>query len=60
MESKTQQSLKQLTHEAALASVDMGQMEAYEFFTALADWAYANAEAMLIDSETEEESEDAE
>ena len=54
MERKTEQQLKQLTREAALASVDMGQMEAYEFFTALADWAYANAEAMLIDPEAEE------
>ena len=57
MESKTQQQLKHLTREAALASVDMGQMEAYEFFTALAEWAYANAEAMLIDPEAEEEPE---
>ena len=58
MENKTEQQLKQLTREAALASVDMGQMEACEFFNALAEWAYANAEAMLIDPGADEEPED--
>lgn len=42
-----------LQKEIVAATLDMENTEAAEFFNALADWAYVQAEAMLIDDEPE-------
>lgn len=49
MERKQEQALKVLRQQALEASLDMEREEAAEFFSELADWAYAQQEAMLID-----------
>lgn len=53
MERKSEQTLEILQKEITVATLDMENEEASEFFSALADWAYIQAEAMLIDSEPE-------
>ena len=42
-----------LKKEIVAATLDMENEEAAEFLNALADWAYVQAEAMLIDSDLE-------
>lgn len=53
MERKSEQTLETLQKEIVTATLDMENEEAAEFFSALADWAYVQAEAMLIDSDLE-------
>ena len=53
MEKKSEQALDVLQKEIVAATLDMENEEAAEFFNALADWAYVQAEAMLIDDEPE-------
>lgn len=53
MERKSEQTLETLQKETVAATLDMENEEAAEFFSALADWAYVQAEAMLIDSDLE-------
>lgn len=49
MNKKTETVLKDLEGQARTASLDMEQEEAAEFFDQLADWAYAQSEACLIE-----------
>lgn len=49
MERKQEQALKVLRQQVLEASLNMEREEAVEFFGELADWAYAQQEAMLID-----------
>lgn len=44
-----EQALKVLRQQVLEATLDMEREEAAEFFGELADWAYAQQEAMLID-----------
>ena len=53
MEKKNENALKVLMNEITLATLDMENEEASEFFSLLADWAYAQSEATLIDSDLE-------
>ena len=53
MERKSEQTLEILKKEIVAATLDMENEEAAEFFNALADWAYIQAEAMLIDNDLE-------
>ena len=53
MERKSEQTLEILKKEIVAATLDMENEEAAEFLNALADWAYVQAEAMLIDSDLE-------
>lgn len=53
MERKSEQTLETLQKETVAATLDMENEEAAEFFSALADWAYVQAEAMLITDELE-------
>ena len=53
MKRKSEQTLEILKKEIVAATLDMENEEAAEFFSALADWAYVQAEAMLIDSDLE-------
>lgn len=45
--------LKALKQQATEASLGMDRDEAAQFFSELADWAYAQYEAMSIDDECE-------
>lgn len=47
--------LKRFKNEIAIASSGMEKTVAAQFFSELADWAYANSEAMLIDDELDEQ-----
>ena len=49
MERKQEEALKVLRQQAFEATLDMEREESAEFFGELADWAYAQQEAMLID-----------
>ena len=53
MERKSEQTLEILQKEIVASTLDMENEEAAEFFNALADWAYVQAEAMLIDNDLE-------
>ena len=53
MERKSEQTLEILKKEIVASTLDMENEEAAEFFNALADWAYVQAEAMLIDNDLE-------
>ena len=53
MDSKSQQALNVLTKWATEATLNMENEEAAEFFNELADWAYTQHEACLIDAEPE-------
>lgn len=53
MDNKSEQALGVLVKEAREATLDMEREEAAEFFDRLADWAYAQHEACLIDYEPE-------
>lgn len=53
MDSKNANALKTLMNEITLATLDMENEEAAEFFSQLADWAYAQSEAMLISPDLE-------
>lgn len=53
MNSKSQQALNVLTKWATEATLNMENEEVAKFFYELADWAYAQYEACLIDTEPE-------
>ncbi len=53
MEKKNESALKTLMNEITTATLDMENEEAAEFLGRLADWAYAQSEALLIDSDLE-------
>lgn len=53
MDTKSRGALERLKKEVALITSDMENQEAAEFYNELADWAYANGEAILIDDEPE-------
>nr|DAS75515.1 MAG TPA: hypothetical protein [Caudoviricetes sp.] len=53
MDSKSEQALKELATQAKEATMNMEREEAAEFFDRLADWAYTQHEACLIDPELE-------
>lgn len=53
MEKKSEQALEVLEKEIVAATLDMENEEAAEFFSRLADWAYTQSEAMLIDADLE-------
>lgn len=53
MENKNAKILENLKKEINLLVSDMEMQDAAEFYSELADWAYANGEAMLIDNELE-------
>ena len=53
MENRNTKILENLKKELNLLASDMEKQDAAEFFNELADWAYANGEAMLIDDEPE-------
>lgn len=53
MERKSEQTLETLQKEIVTATLDMENEEAADFFSALADWAYVQGEAMLITDELE-------
>lgn len=53
MSKTTETILSNLKKEINLVSCDMERTDAAEFFNELADWAYANSEAMTIDDDPE-------
>lgn len=53
MDKKAQESLERIKKEVTLIVSDFDNQEAAEYFNELADWAYANGEAMLIDDDPE-------
>lgn len=55
MGTKEEKMLKCFKNEIAIASSGMEKTVAAQFFSELADWAYANSEAMLIDDELDEQ-----
>lgn len=50
---ETQRFLENLKKEINLLASDMEKQDAAEFYSELADWAYANGEAMLMEDEPE-------
>lgn len=48
-----EQTLGTLQKEIVAATLDMENEEAADFFSRLADWAYAQSEAMLITADLE-------
>ena len=53
MDKQAEQALKALKQQATETSLGMGRNEASQFFSELADWAYAKYEAMSINDECE-------
>ncbi len=53
MNRKSTQALNVLKKWATEATLNMGNEESAEFFNVLADWAYSQHEACLIDTEPE-------
>ena len=53
MDKQAEQALKALEQQATETSLGMGRNEASQFFSELADWAYAQYEAMSINDECE-------
>lgn len=53
MEKKTHESLERIKKDASLIASGLENRDATEFFNELADWAYANGEAMLVDNDLE-------
>ncbi len=53
MDKQAEQALKALKQQATETSLGMGRNEASQFFSELADWAYAQYEAMSINDECE-------
>ena len=54
MDKKAHEALERIRKDVTLTTSDMENQDAAEFFNELADWAYANGEAMLIDDRSEE------
>lgn len=55
MDKKAHEALERIRKDVTLTTSDMENQDAAEFFNELADWAYANGEAMLIDDEPEKQ-----
>ena len=53
MENRNTKILENLKKEINLLASDMEKQDAAEFYSELADWAYANGEAMLMEDEPE-------
>lgn len=53
MDKKTEHALDALKKQAREDSLKMGRDEAADFFGQLADWAYAQSEAMSLDDDPE-------
>lgn len=53
MDKKACEALKRIKEDVTLTASDLENRDAAEFFYELADWAYANGEALLIDDELE-------
>ena len=53
MDKKAHEALERIRKDVTLTTSDLENQDAAEFFNELADWAYANGEAMLIDDEPE-------
>lgn len=53
MDKQAEQALKALKQQATESSLGLERDEAAQFFSDLADWAYAQYEAMSIDDECE-------
>ena len=51
MDKKAHEALERIRKDVILTTSDLENQDAAEFFNELADWAYANGEAMLIDDE---------
>ena len=51
MDKKAHEALERIRKDVTLTTSDLENQDAAEFFSELADWAYANGEAMLIDDE---------
>lgn len=51
MENRNTKILENLKKEINLLASDMEKQDAAEFYNELADWAYANGEAMLMEDE---------
>lgn len=51
MEKRTETALASLKKEITLLASNLERQDAAEFFNELADWSYANGEAMLIDDD---------
>ena len=51
MDKKAHEALERIRKDVTLTTSDLENQDAAEFFNELADWAYANSEAMLIDDE---------
>lgn len=55
MDKKAHEALERIRKDVILTTSDLENQDAAEFFSELADWAYANGEAMLIDDEPEKQ-----
>ena len=53
MDKKAHEALERIRRDVTLTTSDLENQDAAEFFNELADWVYANGEAMLIDDEPE-------
>lgn len=53
MDKKANEALERIRKDVILTTSDLENQDAAEFFNELADWVYANGEAMLIDNEPE-------
>lgn len=53
MDKKAHEALERIRKDVILTTSDLENQDAAEFFNELADWVYANGEAMLIDDEPE-------
>ena len=53
MDKKAHEALERIRKDVILTTSDLENQDAAEFFNELADWAYVNGEAMLIDDEPE-------
>ena len=53
MENRNAKILENLKKGINLLASDMEEQDAAEFYSELADWAYANGEAMLMEDEPE-------
>jgi hypothetical protein len=51
MENRNTKILENLKKEINLLASDMEKQDAAEFYSELADWAYANGEAMLMEDD---------
>ena len=55
MDKKAHEAFERIRKDVILTTSDLVNQDAAEFFKVLADWAYANGEAMLIDDEPEKQ-----